>query len=103
MSSIATVDHVIFLDKDALESNELDIVQVVCDSSLGRDRAKSHDGLIFEAHQLSTHGISSRKPRKTNKFFIQVFLSSIGLFHKDLLPSRKSTVWSCLKIFQKEY
>ena len=41
------VDHVILLGKNALESNELNIVQVSGDSSLGRHCAKSHDGLIF--------------------------------------------------------
>ena len=42
------------LDKNALESNELNIVQVGGCSSLGRDSAKSCDRLIFEIHQLCT-------------------------------------------------
>ena len=55
MSSITIlVSRVILLDKNALESNELNIVQVGGCSSLGRDSAKSRDRLIFEIHQLCT-------------------------------------------------
>ena len=67
MSSITKlVHHLALIDKNALESNDLNIAQVSGYSSLGKGCAKSHDGLIFEIHQLSTHGISSLKPRKTN-------------------------------------
>ena len=54
MSSITRlVDHLVLLDKNALESNELNMVQVGGYSSLSIDHVKSHDRLIFEIHQLS--------------------------------------------------
>ena len=55
MSSITKlVHHLALIDKNALESNDLNIAQVSGYSSLGKGCAKSHDGLIFEIHQLST-------------------------------------------------